>query len=122
MEQIVSICREHNVISKVIFENAFLTNDEIVILTEMAKIIKPDFIKTSTGFAPTGAAVEDVSLMKKTAGNDVKVKAAGGIRDADTFLEMIKNGADRIGCSAGISIIEEIKIRMTKDGKDYIEL
>ncbi|MFB6465414.1 deoxyribose-phosphate aldolase [Cytobacillus sp. Hz8] len=122
MEQIVSICREHNVISKVIFENAYLTKDEIVKLTEIAKIVKPDFIKTSTGFAPTGATVEDVSLMKKTAGNDVKVKAAGGIRDADTFLEMIKNGAERIGCSAGIPIIEEIKKRMTNDGKDFIEI
>lgn len=122
MEQIVNICREHHVISKVIFENAFLTKDEIIKLTEIAKIVKPNFIKTSTGFAPTGATLEDVSLMKKIAGNEVKVKAAGGIKDADTFLEMVKNGADRIGCSAGIPIIKEIKKRMTNEGKDYIEI
>lgn len=122
MEQIVNICREHHVISKVIFENAFLTKNEIIKLTEIAKQVKPDFIKTSTGFAPTGATVEDVSLMKKIAGNEVKVKAAGGIKDADTFLEMVKNGADRIGCSAGIPIIKEIKKRMTNEGKDYIEI
>lgn len=122
MTQIVTICREHHVISKVIFENAYLTKDEIVKLAEIAKEVKPDFIKTSTGFAPTGATVEDVKLMKETVGNDVKVKAAGGIRSADTFLEMIKNGAERIGCSAGIPIIDELKQRLGREGKDYIEI
>lgn len=122
MTQIVTICREHHVISKVIFENAYLTKDEIVKLAEIAKEVKPDFIKTSTGFAPTGATVEDVKLLKETVGNDVKVKAAGGIRSADTFLEMIKNGAERIGCSAGIPIIDELKQRLGREGKDYIEI
>lgn len=122
MTQIVTICREHHVISKVIFENAYLTKDEIVKLAEIAKEVKPDFIKTSTGFAPTGATVEDVKLMKETVGNDVKVKAAGGIRSADTFLEMIKNGAERIGCSAGVPIIDELKQRLGREGKDYIEI
>ncbi len=122
MEQIVSICRENNVISKVIFENAYLTKDEIVKLAEIAKEVKPDFIKTSTGFAPTGATVEDVKLMKEVVGDEVKVKAAGGIRDADTFIAMIRNGAERIGCSAGIPIIEEIKKRMEQEGNDFIEI
>lgn len=122
MAQIVTICRTHNVISKVIFENAYLTKEEIIKLGEIAKEVKPDFIKTSTGFAPIGATVEDVKLMKDTVGDVVKVKAAGGIRNADTFLEMIKNGAERIGCSAGIPIINEIKQRMEMAEKEFIEI
>lgn len=122
MEQIVSICRKNHVISKVIFENAYLTKGEIVKLAEISKEVKPDYIKTSTGFAPTGALAEDVKLMKEVVGNEVKVKAAGGIRDADTFINMIRNGAERIGCSAGIPIIEEIKKRMKNAGTNYIEI
>ncbi|SFG79665.1 deoxyribose-phosphate aldolase [Sporolactobacillus nakayamae] len=122
MSQIVSVCRDHHAISKVIFENAYLTKDEIIKLAEIAKIVKPDFIKTSTGFGPSGATVEDVRLMKQTVGSSVKVKAAGGIRDAQTFIEMIKNGAERIGCSASIRIIKEIKEQMDAAGKDVIDV
>lgn len=122
MEQIVSVCRKENVVSKVIFENAYLTSEEKVKLCKIAKVVKPDFIKTSTGFAKTGATVEDVKLMKETVGSEVKVKAAGGIRDVETFILMIKNGAERIGASAGIAIIDELKKRMKESGKDYIEI
>ncbi|WP_440897500.1 deoxyribose-phosphate aldolase [Amphibacillus sp. Q70] len=122
MEQIVEICRKNNVISKVIFENAYLTKKEIKQLAEIALEVKPDFIKTSTGFAPTGATLEDIKLMKDTVGSEVKVKAAGGIRDSANFIKMIENGAERIGCSAGISIIKEIKNKMKIEGKDYIEI
>lgn len=122
MEKIVAVCRENNVISKVIFENAYLTKEEIVKLAEIAKEVKPDFIKTSTGFAETGATIEDVQLMKETVGSEVKVKAAGGIRDAKTFIEFIRVGAERIGCSAGIKIIEDIKETLTKENKDYLEI
>ena len=76
---------------------------------EIAKEVKPDFIKTSTGFGTGGATFEDVALMKKYVGDEVEVKAAGGIRNADTFIKMIENGATRIGTSAGVSIIEELK-------------
>lgn len=120
MSEIVELCRKHQVISKVIFENAYLTKDEIVTMAEIAKEIKPDFIKTSTGFAPTGATVDDVKLMKDVVGNEVKVKAAGGIRDADTFIQMIKHGAERIGCSASIQIIEEIKEMMKEKGTVHV--
>ncbi|WP_462410462.1 deoxyribose-phosphate aldolase [Neobacillus sp. Marseille-QA0830] len=122
MQQIVTVCRHHHVISKVIFENAYLTKEEIIKLSEIARDIQPDFIKTSTGFGPSGAKAEDVKLMKDIVGDAVKVKAAGGIRDADTFISMIKNGAERIGCSAGIQIIEEIKHRLETEGKEYIEI
>lgn len=122
MEQIVEVCREHNVVSKVIFENAYLNNEEIVKLSEIAKEVKPDFIKTSTGMAASGATLEDVALMKKTVGNDVKVKAAGGIRDLDTLIQMVENGAERIGSSSGIKIIEELKERLAKDGSETITI
>ena len=78
-------------------------------LCEIAKEVKPNFIKTSTGFGTGGATFEDVALMKKYVGDEVEVKAAGGIRDANTFIKMIQNGATRIGTSAGVSIIEELK-------------
>lgn len=122
MKQIVEVCKSNNVISKVIFENAYLNDHEITKLSKIAKEIKPDFIKTSTGMASSGAKVEDVSLMKKTAGNDVKVKAAGGIRDVDTFIKMIENGAERIGASSGIQIIEELKEYLEKNNQKEIEI
>ncbi|WP_195852586.1 deoxyribose-phosphate aldolase [Aerococcus sanguinicola] len=118
MEKIVEICRDANVVSKVIFENCYLSKDEIKKVAEIAKEVKPDFIKTSTGFGTSGATVEDVQLMKETVGDAVKVKAAGGIRDADTFLAMINAGAERIGCSSGISIIKELKERMEREKID----
>lgn len=106
MTQIVDICRKHNVISKVIFENCYLTDEEKIKLCEIALEIKPDFIKTSTGFGTGGATVEDVKLMKSIVKNTVKVKAAGGIRDLDTCLKMIEAGAERIGTSSAIKITE----------------
>lgn len=106
MRQIVAVCREHHVLSKVIFENCYLEKAEIKKLAEIAKEVKPDFIKTSTGFGTGGATVEDVKLMKDTVKDDVKVKAAGGIRDWETCKAMIEAGAERIGTSSSIAILE----------------
>jgi deoxyribose-phosphate aldolase len=106
MTQIVDVCRKHNVISKVIFENCYLTDEEKIKLCEIALEVKPDFIKTSTGFGTGGATVEDVKLMKSIVKDTVKVKAAGGIRDLDTCLKMIEAGAERIGTSSAIKITE----------------
>ena len=107
MEEIVKICREAGITSKVIFENCYLTDDEKRKVAEIAKEVKPDFIKTSTGFGTGGATVEDVKLMKSVVGDEVKVKAAGGIRDLKTALAMIEAGAERLGTSAGVAIVEE---------------
>lgn len=107
MEKIVKICREAGKTSKVIFENCYLTDDEKRKVAEIAKEVKPDFIKTSTGFGTGGATVEDVKLMKSVVGDEVKVKAAGGIRDLKTALAMIEAGAERLGTSAGVAIVEE---------------
>ena len=107
IEEIVKICREAGKTSKVIFENCYLTDDEKRKVAEIAKEVKPDFIKTSTGFGTGGATVEDVKLMKSVVGDEVKVKAAGGIRDLKTALAMIEAGAERLGTSAGVAIVEE---------------
>lgn len=107
MEEIVKICREAGKTSKVIFENCYLTDDEKRKVAEIAKEVKPHFIKTSTGFGTGGATVEDVKLMKSVVGDEVKVKAAGGIRDLKTALAMIEAGAERLGTSAGVAIVEE---------------
>ena len=107
MEEFKKICTEGQVLLKVIFENCYLTDDEKVKVAEIAKEVKPDFIKTSTGFGTGGATVEDVKLMKSVVGDEVKVKAAGGIRDLKTALAMIEAGAERLGTSAGVAIVEE---------------
>ena len=107
MAEIVKVCRENNILSKVIFENCYLTDEEKIKVSEIAVKVKPDFIKTSTGFGTGGATLEDVKLMKSVVKDEVKVKAAGGIRDLDTFLAMVEAGAERIGTSAGIEIMNE---------------
>lgn len=109
MEEIVAVCREKDILIKVIFENCYLTNEEKVKVAEIAKEVKPDFIKTSTGFGTGGATVEDVKLMKSVVGDAIKVKAAGGIRDLKTALAMVEAGAERLGTSAGVAIVEEYK-------------
>ena len=111
MESIVAICRKNRVICKVIFENCYLTKDEIRSAAQIAREVGPDFIKTSTGFGTGGATVEDVRLMKETVGDKVRVKAAGGIRDLDTCLAMIEAGAERIGTSSSLKILEEYNQR-----------
>ncbi len=107
MTEMVSLCQRAGVTSKVIFENCYLTDDEKKKLCEIAREVKPDFIKTSTGFGKSGATVEDVALMKKTVGDEVAVKAAGGIRNLEICRQMIAAGADRIGCSASVEILND---------------
>lgn len=109
MRSIVELCHKNQVICKVIFENCYLTKEEIVKIAEIAKEVKPDYIKTSTGFGTSGATVEDVRLMKETVGNEVKVKAAGGIRDWKTCQAMIEAGTSRIGTSSSLKILEEFQ-------------
>lgn len=111
MRQIVAECRKANVISKVIFENCYLTQKEKEILCKIALEVKPDFIKTSTGFGTGGATLDDVKLMKSIVGDAVKVKAAGGVRDLETCMAMVEAGAERIGTSAAVKITEEFVSR-----------
>lgn len=92
---------------KVIIETCLLSEDEKVKACELAKKAGADFVKTSTGFSKGGATVEDVELMRKTVGNEMGVKASGGIHTKEETLKLIKAGASRIGASAGVSIISE---------------
>lgn len=109
MKTITDICRKHGVTSKVIFENCYLTDEDKTELCKIAKEIKPDFIKTSTGFGPSSATVHDVKLMRDAVGSNVKVKAAGGVRTLADCLAMIEAGAERIGCSNSPAIADEYK-------------
>lgn len=118
MECIVSVCREGRgggtigagapVTSKVIFENCYLTDDEKIELCHIASEVRPDFIKTSTGFGTDGATLADVRLMRENTDPAVKIKAAGGIRTPEDFLAFVDAGVDRIGCSASVQIFEEL--------------
>lgn len=90
---------------KVIIEAAHLNDYEKVIACVLCKAGGAHFVKTSTGFAPSGATVNDVALMRKVVGEEMGVKAAGGIRDCETALNMVHAGATRIGASASVKII-----------------
>ncbi len=92
---------------KVILENAYLTDEEKIEGCALAKAAGADFVKTSTGFGPGGATVEDVALMRRVVGPDMGVKAAGGIRDAEIARRMVDAGATRIGASASLAIVQE---------------
>lgn len=111
MDAIVSACREKGVLSKVIFENCYLTQEEKLALCAVAREVRPDFVKTSTGFGTGGAALEDVRLMLDHVGPDIRVKAAGGVRDLDTALTLIDMGVGRIGSTASIKIVEAFKAK-----------
>lgn len=97
-----------NIILKVIIETCLLTEEEKIRACLLAKEAGADFVKTSTGFSTGGATKEDIALMRKTVGTEMGVKASGGIRTKEAFLEMISSGANRIGTSSGIKIIEEL--------------
>ena len=96
------------VLVKVILETSLLTEEEKVAGATLAKAAGAHFVKTSTGFGPGGATVEDVALLRATVGKNMGVKAAGGIRDAKTAIAMIEAGADRIGASRTAAILEGI--------------
>lgn len=109
MAALVGVARRAGICCKVIFETCYLTEEEIATLAEVAARVKPDFVKTSTGFGTAGATAEHVALMKRHAGPDVQVKAAGGIRSWAAAKAMLDAGATRLGTSSGIKIIEEMK-------------
>lgn len=107
IEAVTFPCRDHGVVSKVIIEAALLTDEEKVAASMLTKAAGADFVKTSTGFGPGGATVNDVMLMRKVVGADMGVKAAGGVRDLEQAKAMIAAGASRIGASAGVRIVKE---------------
>ena len=90
-----------------IIEAALLDDDEKVRACVLVKAAGADFVKTSTGFGPGGATVADVELMRRVVGPELRVKAAGGVRDLASAQKMISAGADRIGASVGVKIVGE---------------
>lgn len=108
-DDICRVAREcgRDALLKVIIEAALLTDDEKVQACAVAKMAQADFVKTSTGFGPGGATLNDVELMRRTVGEELGVKAAGGIRDRATAERMVAAGADRIGASASVKILQE---------------
>jgi len=111
LQAVLKVCRSMRppVVLKVIIESAALNHEQKLFACRIAQDVGVDFVKTSTGMNPAGGAtVEDIKLMKETAPN-CKIKAAGGIRTAKQALEMLEAGADRIGTSAGVQIINEFR-------------
>lgn len=103
---VANACHAGNAILKVIIEAALLTDEEKVAACQLAKVAGADFVKTSTGFGPGGAKVEDVALMRRVVGPELGVKAAGGIHSFEEAQQMIAAGATRIGASASVKIIQ----------------
>ncbi|HEY3093219.1 MAG TPA: deoxyribose-phosphate aldolase [Vicinamibacterales bacterium] len=107
IEAVTSPCREAGALSKVIIEAALLTDDEKITACTLAKAAAADYVKTSTGFGPGGATAADVALMRRVVGEEMGVKAAGGVRDLEALEAMVAAGATRVGASAGVRIVQE---------------
>jgi len=109
IEAVTGPCRETGAISKVIIEAALLTDEEKVTACTLAKAAAADYVKTSTGFGPGGATAADVALMRRVVGDEMGVKAAGGVKDLEALKAMVAAGATRIGASAGVRIVQQSK-------------
>jgi deoxyribose-phosphate aldolase len=111
METLVKIVRDfdHNKIIKFIPETGYLTSDEIKKVAELMVKAKVDFFKTCSGFGPRGATLEDVSLIRNAIGDTIKIKVAGGISTYKQAVDFIKAGANRIGTSSAVKIIQEYR-------------
>ncbi len=108
---VVEVGHAAGAIVKVIFENAYLTDDEKIRACHLTEAGGGDFVKTSTGFAPSGATIEDLKLMRANTSPHIRVKAAGGVRTLDALLEVMNVGVTRIGATATETIILDFRAR-----------
>jgi deoxyribose-phosphate aldolase len=108
MHALAQLCHGSGAILKVIFENCLLSTEEKILACQLASAAGVDFVKTSTGFAASGATGDDVALMRGVVGQRIGVKAAGGIRTAAHLLAMVTSGASRIGASASVAMVREL--------------
>jgi deoxyribose-phosphate aldolase len=108
---IVEVAHPAGAIVKVIFENAYLTDAEKVRACHLTEAAGADFVKTSTGFAPSGATHEDLALMRASTSPHIQVKAAGGVRTLDALLAVMALGVTRIGATATATIIDDFRAR-----------
>jgi deoxyribose-phosphate aldolase len=114
-DDIAAICElahANGAIVKVIFENAYLTDDEKVRACRLSEDAGADFVKTSTGFAPSGATHEDLKLMRANVSDKVQVKAAGGVRTLDALLAVMELGVTRVGATATKVILDDFRSRV----------
>lgn len=107
VERLVKSAREIGLGIKIIVETSILSDEELARICKTLLTHKPDFIKTNTGFGPRGVSVRDVLMIKRLVGNDLKIKASGGVRNSVEALSLVMFGADVIGTSAGIEIIKD---------------
>jgi deoxyribose-phosphate aldolase len=120
-EDILAVTRtahDGGALVKVIFENCYLNDDQKVRLCGICGEVGADYMKTSTGFGIGGATREDLILMRRAAPPSVKLKAAGGVRDLDAAIALAKLGCDRIGASKTDTILEELKARLARSGRE----
>jgi deoxyribose-phosphate aldolase len=108
LKQIADLAHEHNALLKVIIETAYLDSFDLYTACEICAESNADFVKTSTGFAPTGADAEIIRKMRAILPPNVKIKASGGIKTRAQAIEMIEAGAERIGTTSAVSIITEL--------------
>lgn len=108
IRKVAAVCKGKALL-KVIIETCLLTDEEKVIACQLSKKAGADYVKTSTGMSTGGATAEDIALMRKTVGQELGVKASGGIRNLETALKMIDAGASRVGASASIAIVNDLK-------------
>jgi len=104
---VADLCRDNGSLLKTIIECCYLTGEEKVLAARNAEAAGTNYVKTSTGFGPSGATVEDVRLLRSVLSPPTKIKAAGGIGTMAKAVEMLQAGADRIGSSSGVKIMEE---------------
>src|SRR5262249_31956347 len=107
VKSVAEACHRRRAILKVILENALLDDNQKVIASSLCKIAGADFVKTSTGFAKSGATAHDVALMRSVVGPGIGVKASGGVRTLADLKDMAAAGASRIGASASVKIMQE---------------
>jgi len=108
---IVDVAHANGAIVKVIFENAYLTDGEKIRACHLTEAAGGDFVKTSTGFAPSGATHDDLRLMRANTSPHIRVKAAGGVRTLDALLAVMELGVTRIGATATETIIQDFRAR-----------
>jgi deoxyribose-phosphate aldolase len=115
---VVEVAHAAGAIVKVIFENAYLTDEEKVRACRLTEAAGGDFVKTSTGFAPSGATHEDLALMRRSVSPHIQVKAAGGVRTLDALLEVMALGVTRVGATATKTMLDDFRAR--KAGGDPV--
>ena len=111
IKAVVEVAHAGGAIVKVIFENAYLTDDEKVRACHLTEAAGAEFVKTSTGFAPTGATHDDLRLMRANTSPHIQVKAAGGVRTLDALLEVMALGVTRVGATATATIMDDFRAR-----------